>query len=29
VVSPAPKLPVPSMAHNLAPWRRPKAISWR
>ena len=25
VVSPAPKLPVPSMAHNAASWRRPKA----
>jgi len=29
VVSPAPKLPVPSMAHNVASWRRPKAISCR
>jgi len=26
VVNPAPTLPVPSMAHNVAPWRRPKAI---
>jgi hypothetical protein len=25
VVSPAPKLPVPSMAHKVASWRRPKA----
>jgi hypothetical protein len=29
VVSPAPKLPAPSMAHNVALWRRPNAISWR
>jgi DNA replication protein DnaC len=28
VVSPAPKLPVPSMAHVVASWRRPKPISW-
>jgi hypothetical protein len=27
--SPAPKLPVTSIAHIVASWRRPKAISWR